>query len=105
MNILEIIDNFHMIRILSVFVVCIKILTVLSYLKSYKGKARNRHIATFLYVVPSVILVLLCLITNHFFFMVILLVEKGITSNLAARVLKRGEMVNTEGRGADTPFC
>lgn len=97
MNILEIIENFHVFRILSVFAVSVKIFTVWPYLKSYKGKVRSKRIATFLYVVPSAILVLLCLITNHFFFMVILLIEKAITSNLAAKVLKRGELDMNSG--------
>lgn len=94
MNILEVIENFHVIRILSVLAVSVKIITVWPYLKNYNGKVRSKRIATFLYVVPSIILVLLCLITNHFFFMVILSIEKAITSNVAAKVLKRGEIGN-----------
>ena len=93
MKILEIIDTFHLIRLLSIFAVFTKIFTVWPCLKNYKGKVFNKRIATLLYIVPSSILLFFCLLTNHVFFMILLLIEKGITSYIAAKVLRSGEIM------------
>lgn len=92
MNILELIEKFHLFRILAFFAVGAKLKTILPYLKEYEDNKTNKRIAFFLYTVPSIILLCLCLITNHYFFMILLLIEKGITSFIAARILKKGEI-------------
>lgn len=91
MNMLEILESFHVFRISSLIVVLIKFYKVIPIVKNYTGSKTRKYLAIFCYFIPSSILLILCLLTNHVFFAFLILVEQGVTSFAANKILYKKE--------------